>query len=54
MIAKKSALEALYDARPVISNSSNYAVLKLTNLPWETTISDIDELFSPLRVCTPV
>ena len=51
LLPKKSALEALYDARPIIPNSSNHAVLKLSNLPWETTIADVDTLFSPLQVC---
>jgi hypothetical protein len=47
---KKNVLEALYDQRPNVESTRDYSVLKMTGIPWDTTISDIYEFFEPIKV----
>lgn len=47
---KKAPLVALLQSRPVFPSSSGFAVLKITNISWETMISDVHAFFHPIEV----
>jgi hypothetical protein len=45
--SKPTPLKTLLESRPIIPNSSNYAVLKISNILWDTTHQEIREFFEP-------
>jgi RNA recognition motif-containing protein len=46
-ISKLPALKLLLESRSNIPDSSDYAVIKLSNIPWDTTQQEIREFFEP-------
>jgi hypothetical protein len=47
---RKDPLESVYEARPNIPNNSNWAVVKLSPIPWDLTITEVHEFFHPFKV----
>lgn len=46
-LVKKSALQLLYDSRPAPPDSANFTVIKMSNISWETMVTDIQDFFKP-------
>jgi hypothetical protein len=45
--SKPPTLKVLLESRPNVPDSSDYAVIKVSNIPWDTTHQEIREFFEP-------